>query len=558
MNRFILWILDRMQGLFRLWGVDYQQLRLIVATKLTMDNRRTYTTFRQQKNADENDNRFLVVLGWYSFTSLFVGVVVYFIPSLFWGATLFFGYGMFVLALALISDFSNTLLDTADNQIVLPHPVTGKTLLFARIAHIVSYILLMNLALCLLPSVLFAIKYGWLTGVLCLVFSFQNSLLVVALTNLIYLLILRFGNEEKLRNVINNLQIVTTLFFTLSYQILPRLIDFDDLREEIIAVSWWYYLIPPFWFSGSIESLIHGNSALAFVGFLALMLVMPLLIFWLINRYLAPAFAQKLSSLGVATENQPIEAKSQISSRQTLSEKLSRLVTFSSEEKTGFELTWKLTARDRKFKLRTYPVFGSLLPFLFIIFFKRGKSLAEIFEDLQTDGTYFFLIYMTSIIPVTFLLNLSFSEDFKAAWFYKSSPLQNPGALLTGSLKAVLLKIYLPVYLVVAVFILAIWGVDVWDDLLLGFLNSTLFILFTALLSKHYFPFSAELTQSQQTGSGLRFMLLFAAEAIIGFIHFGASKIDYLVLGIIILVIPLILYAFSRYRKIAWGEMVES
>jgi uncharacterized membrane protein len=557
MNLFILWILDRFQGLFRFWEVDYNQLRLIVEVKLTMDNRRTYTAFRQTTQPDaEKNNRFLAILLWYAFMSLIMGgIFVFLLPSLFWSGTFFFGYTMFVIGMALVSDFSNILLDTADNQIILPLPVNSKTLLFARIVHIISYLLLINLAVSLFPSIMFGFKYGWVAGSLILLFSFQNSLLVVALANLFYLLVLKFSSEEKLRNIINSVQIFTTVFFAAAYQLIPRMLNTSDLVDKDISIYWWNYLIPPFWFAASAEAITHNYYTPDYLTFIGLMTIIPIFTFWLINKYLAPVFSQRIALLGTGVAGNETVSLKNVDNRKTLSEKLSVFFTRSVIEKTGFELAWKLTSRDRKFKLRTYPAFGSIIPIILVTFFKNGSSFTENFDDIRQSHVYFFIIYIAALIPLVFFQNMAFSDDFKASWFYRSTPLDTPGKLLAGALKAVLVKTFVPIFFCIGLLLFFIWGTKILPDLLLGFIIQLLFTQVYILASKHYFPFSAELTQSEQTGSGLKILGIMVVESLTGYLHFTVSKIDYVAIVASVVLIPVVVLVYERYKKIGWDQM---
>ena len=152
MTPLILSILDRLQGLFRSLGADYPQMRAIVQVKLMMDNRRNYTTLgrygQQKKNNDAPDNTFLKVLGFYAFFGVILALQLMFLEreNLFLPLIFQFSYVMILCAMTLISDFSSIILDSSDNQIILPRPVSSRTLWLARITHISVYLFAISLA----------------------------------------------------------------------------------------------------------------------------------------------------------------------------------------------------------------------------------------------------------------------------------------------------------------------------------------------------------------------------------------------------------------------------
>ena len=56
-------------------------------------------------------------------------------------------YIIFMMAMTLVTDFATVLLDTTDNQVILPRPVSSKTLFMARLVHILLYLLQFTIAL---------------------------------------------------------------------------------------------------------------------------------------------------------------------------------------------------------------------------------------------------------------------------------------------------------------------------------------------------------------------------------------------------------------------------
>ncbi|HAK78287.1 MAG TPA: hypothetical protein DCM71_15580, partial [Runella sp.] len=156
MSNAVLRILDLMQGVFRWLGADYDILRTIVEVKFKMQNRRPMASFSHYKsyNSDQNtNNSFWIMVGLFSIIGGAMGLTIFFIDKPYYAYALPFGYIMIMSVLTLVTDFSSLLLDTTDNVVLLPRPVTGRTILLARLVHISSYVLILSYGIALLPLI---------------------------------------------------------------------------------------------------------------------------------------------------------------------------------------------------------------------------------------------------------------------------------------------------------------------------------------------------------------------------------------------------------------------
>jgi ABC-2 type transport system permease protein len=61
-------------------------------------------------------------------------------------------------------------------------------------------------------------------------------------------------------------------------------------------------------------------------------------------------------------------------------------------------------------------------------------------------GKFVFMsvIYFSSFALMMAIYQLAYSDKYKAAWIYYITPIQSPGKLLSGALKSVMVKLYLP------------------------------------------------------------------------------------------------------------------
>ena len=118
-----------------------------------------------------------------------------------WDASIFF------VMTSMISDFSSVLLDIRDSNILYPKPIDKKTISVAKLIHIIIYLSLLTVALVGPSLIAGLIKNGiffFLVGLMNVVLI---DILIVALTALVYLLILKFFDGQKLKDIINYVQI---------------------------------------------------------------------------------------------------------------------------------------------------------------------------------------------------------------------------------------------------------------------------------------------------------------------------------------------------------------
>ncbi|MFD2938119.1 hypothetical protein [Spirosoma flavum] len=554
MTTLILWLLDRVQSLFRLLGADYGQLRAIVQVKLIMDNRRSLVSLgRYGKPSAESNSNFTRVLGIYTLVGGLISLAMLSTPErdmLFFPLTLQFSYIMALCAMTLISDFSSVILDSSDNQIILPRPVGSRTLWLARIVHISSYLFAIALSLSVGGVLVIGYRFGALAALTFLTMSLLSAVLMVFLTNVFYLVLMRFINEEKLREVINYFQIVMAVLFYGGYQLLPRLIDSREILTQTIEHTWWHYLIPPMWMAATVDVFIQPILDSTHIIFGSLALLMPFAGLWFMNRFLTANFTQKLSGIDNESQSEasPLSAPRTQSVRTNWLEKLATWATTNALERAAFTFTWRITGRDRKFKLKTYPQLGFGLAYVVAMSF-QSRSIGS------SGFFYLFALYFAGLYVMVAQYQLGISDNYKASWIYGSAPIQAPGDVLSGSLKALIIKLLIPFYTLLASYILYRYGLDKINDVLLAFSNSLIMLVSAALLSTRYMPFSVAPDALKQNNTA-RGLLVSIVLAIVGLSHFGLTLVPYGVWVAIPASVFTFWYILHQYKKTSW-ERVE-
>ncbi len=543
-----------LRPIFLRLGVNFEQLAAIVEVKLKMDNRRA--RFNQwNKKQSESNGTFFLTLGLYFLMASAFSVFIYFSVSITAVYSLVFAMMMFMLAMTLITDFSAVILDSNDNAVLLPRPIDDRTLLIARITHILMYLLSMMLALAIPFMVVTMLKHGVLAAISFLIISLLSLILIVFLTNIFYLGLMQFTSEERLRNVINSFQIVLTFIFMGGYRLAARLVNIEALMNGVdTKVQWWHFLIPPIWMGNSMNTIIkHEFDSTKFL-FLFLTLTMPFMVVFLVNNIFSGVFNQKIAGMDIAKRQEKTPNKV---AEKGLAETLSSIFTGTSMERGAFEFVWKITSRDRKFKLRIYPSLAYLLIYpIFMIGTGRNEgSFQQQIEHLrESTGMGIVVIYLCGTVLLTIRSQISQSEDFKAAWLYALAPISKPGEILSGSLRAILVKFLLPITILLCIVLSIIWGVNLLDDLLFGMLTITNLDLLLSIGMSNELPFSTEIKKNGG-GSFIRNMAYVFLAGTIGIIHYFMMQVPY-VIGVFMLIqLALALFLFKKYREVGWEKV---
>ncbi len=543
-----------LRPIFLRLGVNFEQLVAIVEVKLKMDNRRA--RFNQwNKKQTESNNSFLLTLFFYFVMACAFSLLIYFSASATAAYSLVFAVMMFMLAMTLITDFSAVILDSNDNAVLLPRPIDDRTLLIARITHILMYLLSMMLALAIPFIIVTMLKYGVLAAFVFLIISLLNLILIVFLTNIFYLVLMQFTSEERLRNVINTFQIILTFIFTGGYRLVGQLVNMKALMNGIdTKVQWWHFIVPPIWMGNSMNVIIkHEFDATKFL-FLFLTLTVPFMVIFLVNNVFSGVFNQKMAGIDIAKRQEKIPNKV---AKKGLVETLSSIFTGTPMERGAFEFVWKITSRDRKFKLRIYPSLAYFLiyPIFMIGTGRSGESFVQKIEHLrESTGTGIVVVYLCGTVLLTIRSQISQSEDFKAAWLYELAPISRPGEILSGSLRAIMVKFLLPITIFLSLLLSIIWGGNLLDDLLFGMLTITNLDLLLSIGMSNELPFSSEI---KKNGGGifLRNLAYVFLAGVIAIIHYFIMQVPY-VIGVFILIqLALVLFLFKKYREVGWEKV---
>ncbi|WP_416199142.1 MAG: ABC-2 type transport system permease protein [Sporanaerobacter sp.] len=513
----ILRFIDKFRGLFESFGVDYDTMRKILQLKLMLDERRVPTVMQNNtsKKKSEEGNSIIKSLWFYILLGLMLVPFVIMKENYLFQMSFLFGILMFMMMTILISDFSSVLLDLRDKDIILSKPVDGKTLSAAKTVHIMIYMFYITFSFTGPALIVSLFRSGFMFFVLFLLEIILMDLLIVALTALLYILILKFFDGEKLKDIINYVQIVLTIALSVGYQLIGRLFDFSDVMNIDFVPKWWQYLIPSIWFGGPFEFIINKNYDTHIILFSVLALIVPILAI-IIYVKLTPTFESNLQKLNNSSGNVKVRDRG-------LNFYLSNIFCRTKEERTFFRFATNMMKKERNFKLKTYPSLGLSLVFPFIFLLSMAKD--EGWANIANSKMYFNIYFVAFMIP-TILMVIGYSEKYKAAWIYKFLPFTEAKDIFKGTLKAFVINLLLPMYVFESIIFMIIFKGKIALDLVIVFLNIILFIVICFKCMKKTLPFSEPFEVVSQS-QGFIVIPLFLIIGVLAGVHYGATKIDY-------------------------------
>lgn len=227
---------------------------------------------------------------------------------------------------------------------------------------------------------------------------------------------------------------------------------------------------------------------------------------------------------GSEGEAAPVKANSKgiISTTSAYISWMAKWLTIQGAERMAFLHTWKLTGRSRDFKMKVYPSLGYLVVYLIVMFMNSKKlTMAEV-RDQSGGGKFIFIgvIYFSSFLLLMALKQLIYSEKSKAAWIYYITPVTTPGKLISGAVKATIVKFYFPLVAATSIAAVTIVGPKIIPNLLLGICNQLLITMFIAYLSIRELPFSVQQSNASKGGTFIRGLFTLLIPTTLAIVHY--------------------------------------
>ncbi|HEY5582867.1 MAG TPA: hypothetical protein VIK78_00015 [Ruminiclostridium sp.] len=532
----VLKFLDRFKRIFEKLGVDYAVMRRILQVKLIMDSRRVPTIMKNSssKNTGMEDKKssFNMSLLMYGLIGLMLVSLVLIGSNFIYQMSFVFGILIFMLMTSLISDFSSVLLDIRDKNIIFSKPVKSITLSMAKAIHILIYMFTITFSLTGIALIASLVKYGIIFFIMFLAEIILVDLFIVVLTALLYLFILRFFDGEKLKDIINYVQIILSITIAIGYQLLARLFSFVNLNM-VFTPKWWQYFIVPLWFGAPFELIIHRNYKFTFLLLSILGVIVPIISI-VVYLKLIPFFEENLQKLNNNSE--------QKKENKRFVNVISSIVCRTKSENAFFRFSCAMMKSEREFKLKVYPSLGFSLIFPFIFLFSdiTGKGFTGI-----ASSKMYLTIYFCALMLPTVIMMMKYSGNYKGAWIYKVAPIKDTSDIYKGVFKAFIVKLVAPVFTLESLIFIVIFGIRIVPDLILVFLNMTLYIVICFRAFRKALPFSEAFGTAQQSEGLIIIPIMFLLGGL-ALLHFIATLFTF---GVLIYIIIALLVNAVAWKK---------
>jgi len=443
-----------------------------------------------------------------------------------------------MICFTLITDFTSVLIDTRDNLNILPKPVNDSTFVTSRLLHIAIRIFFIALPLAAPGCIAVAIIRGPLIIPPFILMILLMTMLNIFVVNAVYLIILKITTPAKFQNIIGHIQVIFMIIFMASTHAMPRIFRLmkqnnDTVHNININEIPFAQFIPSFWFADACMMLSGAGYTHSSLISLTLAIFVPPISLWLVVKFLAPLFNQKLGMLigGIAKQGNTNKTYRTIemSGKNSFLQHVAIWTTNPGLERAGFIFTARMIFKSRDFQLRVAPFFGIVVfPIFYIVYglISVGAS--------QTTDREFLLVLLTIIysfvLPICpAFMQVVHSDKFKASWVFSITPLENPGVIISGATKSMIV-IFIGSFAVPLIIIGAVFqGFPALPNLILAGVN---LLAISSFLAYRYFwklPFSEAPNEGGFKSDILFIMLLYITIAIIIGIQYLLSEHPWIV-----------------------------
>ncbi|MGE7932640.1 hypothetical protein [Viridibacillus arvi] len=508
-------VLDAFRWIFEKFDIDYPIMRKLIQLKLTMDSRRIPAIFNGQKQKKEG-NQFIKSLWLYLFYGLLLLTPFLFLENQYmFASSILFTVLMFITITTMVSDFSAVLLDVRDKNILQSKPVSNRTLNAAKLMHIVIYLALLEGAFVIIPLAVGIFRFGIFYGLIFIVSIVFVSCFVVVITAFTYLFILRFFSGEKLKDIINYVQIFLAVAVMVSYQVMAHSFELTQMNLQY-TFTWWHVFLPPLWYSAFFEVLLNQDYSINMLILMVCGIVIPLLMLRIYIK-LMPTFERSLSKL--MSDTVRTKGKSHFFEDWT-----SKILCRNAQERTFYRFASLMIRQEREFKLKAYPQIGFAIVIPFVMFFNEVR-IDSLKEAMANENVY--PLYFSALMIPTVVHLLKFSGAYKGNWIFRATPISNSKMFYSSTLKAAIVKLFFPTFALLSIVFIAMFSWAIIPDLLIILLVAIMMTLLSyVLLNGEVYPFSNshELTQDNNTLKVLVAMVVIAAFALV---HYLIAMIPY-------------------------------
>ncbi len=543
-------IVEKFKWLYEKAGVDYDMMMLILEHKLMMDKRRNPSIMNGNMNTTKNDgNRFKSALLLYGVLGLFIAPVVVLNFNIMFQMTMFFGIFMFLIGTSFIADFAFVLLDVKDKNLLGVTGVSSKTINAAKLTNILIYMTSISIYFSL-PSLFLSLRHGIFFALVFLIEIILINIFMILVTCFIYYLILKFFDGEKLKDVINGIQIVLSVGIMIIYQVIGRVFgSLEGVSSGFSVTRWFQWILPPLWFGAPLQIIGSGEVNISLITLSVLAIIIPLISIGIYFK-IAKKFEENIQKLN----DNSYRGKD----KTPLSFRVGNVLCRNNCERSFFNFTINIIKSERNFKLKTYPslAMGFIFPFIFLLIDISDFNSFWAWKEMLPNTKLYYTIYMSVFCLAPIVMMVKYSDQCKAAWIYKAVPIEDMASIFKGVTKAIIYKMVCPIYILLSLIYVWLFGFKVILNLIAIFLVAIALSLISVKAMDKHFPFSVSFKDGEKMDDlGNTFLIILLSGIFFGFqlamdvyINYGV----YYFIGLMIILIGLLWYRICKgsYNKI--------
>ena len=517
---FVIKIIDKILPPLLKKDMDYPMVRKVLILKLTLDSRRKPTFVRSNPNQEKEPKNVLMVnFIVYGIVGLFIALMQM-LDNVFVANMLSYAMLIFVLLSVYISEYSEILLDTKAKSFYGALPLGERELALAKNIHIGIYIVGLA-SVMLVPSLIAGgILHGIFYALIYLVMGIAVTVFCLFLAGGLYFLLLKIFSGEKLKDILNYFQVIMTVGVIVGYQIIPRMINFQQVNQLDFGNNRWLFLLPPAWYSSIFAIVFQGKANWFYLSLSAIGCLVLILFVVLNKKWIVPEFEKQLSKLEQSsTENKSLSWRKRM---------VCRVFSKTEQERAFMELVIIHLSRDRSLKLKLYPQFANAFILPLIVLFSFGMTNIDkelgVLGSLRSKPLYLAL-YLNCLLASSVYYIVTQTDDENTAWIYRVLPFNDLNQLIRAGVKVTMMNYLSPIFIFVSMMFLVLYQGKIFADLVIIYLTFLLFSHIMIRITAWNLPFSI---QNQLKDSGrqvalvmMGMILIAAAGTVHGFLIKG-------------------------------------
>lgn len=544
-------LLNYLAFIFHKFNIDFNEVKMILEMKMTDHARRETIMLKNSNlsNGKYNKNRFNSALGYYCFLGGIMAMFFFMDASPFAIMSLMTGILLFMLISILIADFSNVLLDLKDRSLLTTFPLKESSITVAKSIYTGIHLFLISIAMSGIWGVIGMFKYGFLFIIPYIISTVLAVFLCVSIAVLLYGILLKHFNGEKIKDIINYFQITFMIFIMVGYNISIRVMEVEML-SKVSGFNIRYLVLPSTWY-GAIYELILTPSmekGLLIIGGLGILI--PVALYYYNRKYILPNFEKyllKMNATPMSTSKKKI--------------RLIHMISGNAIEKASFFLSQKILLKEREFKLKILPSIAFSVFFPFIILseeFMSAENLSLFISQTRQTNIFLFLYFSLAMICASVYM-INCSQHPKLIQQFKALPIDRPSDLMKGAVKAYALMYCFPALSLPILVFLYIYGLQLIPHILLVYSNMCFSLVVLMLIGEKMLPFSRDF-QTIKNNSITTTLLSMSVIGVEAFMHNLVIKqtfISEVVLLVFYSVVVLFLakWLFDKKLSYRWSDL---